>query len=364
MEVFDQVLSFISKPVSSSFEEIAFQIFRFQFDGVPAYRRFCEERGGDPSSVRSVDEIPAVASVAFKYADLSLMSDAIDRNAITFLTSGTTAGANRRGHHLVPRPSIYRASAITHLRTMLYPDRMKTAMLAMHPLPAVMPESSLSTMIGWAIEEFGTGKTFAAASRDRVDVSGAVQFLLDTTALTEPVSILGTTAALSSLFDLLRARSERIHLATGSRIMDTGGAKGQAVPLTPAESIRTAGDLLGVAPEVIVNEYGMTELCSQLYDATPFNTPGASSRAERFKIAPPWMRVIARDPVTLKPVPDGAAGLLAFFDFANVGSVSSVMTEDIGIVENHRVRVIGRSSAASARGCALAIGQFAAAAGR
>jgi hypothetical protein len=59
------------------------------------------------------------------------------------------------------------------------------------------------------------------------------------------------------------------------------------------------------------------------------------------------------------PVDDGEPGLLTFFDLANVGSVSAVMTEDVGIVEGKRVRVIGRSEMGSARGCALAIRQFA-----
>ncbi len=63
---------------------------------------------------------------------------------------------------------------------------------------------------------------------------------------------------------------------------------------------------LGVAPPFVINEYGMTELCSQLYDATPFNWPGANAGEERVKIAPPWLKVIARDPVTLRPLAAGA----------------------------------------------------------
>ena len=40
---------------------------------------------------------------------------------------------------------------------------------------------------------------------------------------------------------------------------------------------------------------------------------------------------------------DGEIGLLTFFDLANVGSVSAVMTEDLGWVERGRVRVLGRA---------------------
>ena len=111
---------------------------------------------------------------------------------------------------------------------------------------------------------------------------------------------------------------------------------------------------------MVINEYGMTELCSQLYDATPLNCPGAVDATERLKIPPRWLRVTVRDPVTLMPVADGEIGLLTFFDLANVGSVSAIMTEDLGMVESGRVRVLGRGVAGDARGCALAIGQFSA----
>jgi len=128
-----------------------------------------------------------------------------------------------------------------------------------------------------------------------------------------------------------------------------------------AEVIAQAGEMLAIAPAMVINEYGMTELCSQLYDATSFNCPGASDAQTRFKIPPPWLRVTARDPVTLRSMPDGEIGLLTFFDLANVASVSAVMTEDFGSIEQNRVRVIGRAAGGEARGCALGIGQFSAA---
>jgi hypothetical protein len=227
-----------------------------------------------------------------------------------------------------------------------------------------MPESSLATMIGWCVEEFATRTHFAAASRDRVDVEAAVAFLVDVEARREPVCILGTTAAFGAMFSELRSRDVKVRLAPGSRMMDTGGAKGQAVAMEAGEVIEQAGEILAIAPAMVINEYGMTELCSQLYDATPFNCADLANLNEqenakdRYKIPPPWLRVTARDPVTLQPMPDGEVGLLTFFDLANVGSVSAVITEDLGSVEQGRVRVHGRAQWGEARGCALGIGQF------
>lgn len=226
-----------------------------------------------------------------------------------------------------------------------------------------MPESSLAAMLSWTIEEFGTHTHLAAASRDRIDVEAATGFLAGVEARREPVCILGTTAAFTALFKRLLSTGVKFRLAPGSRMMDTGGAKGQAVPVQPAEVVERAGELLAIAPAMVVNEYGMTELCSQLYDATDFNCPGVPNMnaQDRYKLPPPWLRATARDPVSLRPLPDGAIGLLAFFDLANVGSVSALMTEDLGSVERGRVRVLGRAIGLEARGCALAIGQFSAA---
>ncbi len=363
MPIYEQVLTFIHRPEPESFQRLALDVFRNQFEAVGAYRRYCEGRGVEPGAVRFVDEVPAVSNVAFKYADFAIDGAAQSAEAAIFLTSGTTQGRERRGRHIVVRPGIYRASAIAHLRTMLFPDARRVAILAMHPTADVMPESSLAAMIGWCIEEFGTRTHLAAASRDRLDLEAATGFLADAEARREPVCILGTTAAFAALFSELRSGGVKLRLAPGSRMMDTGGTKGQAVPMQAAEVIGRAGDLLAIAPAMVVNEYGMTELCSQLYDATAFNCPGVSNTnaPERFKIPPPWLRVTARDPVTLRPMPDGEIGLLTFFDLANVGSVSAVMTEDLGWVERGRVRVLGRATGREARGCALAIGQFSAA---
>ena len=360
MSIYEQVLTFIHRPENKLFERVALEVFRYQYERVGAYRRYCEGRGADPDSVRSIDEIPAVSNVAFKYADLASEGAADSPGAAIFLTSGTTQGRERRGRHIVSRPEVYRASAIAHLRTMLFPDARRMAMLAMHPTADAMPESSLSAMVSWSIEEFATGARLAAASRDRVNVAAAIAFLGECEARREPICIMGTTASFAALLSALRDGGMKLRLASGSRMMDTGGAKGQALPMQASEVIARAGEALGIAPAMVINEYGMTELCSQLYDATSFNCAGVSDVQERFKIPPPWLRVTARDPVTLRPMPDGEIGLLTFFDLANVGSVSAIMTEDLGFVERGRVRVLGRAAGGEVRGCALGIGQFSA----
>lgn len=366
-QIYEQVLSFIHNPEPACFEPLALLVFRHQFATVDAYRRYCLSLGATAESVRSLDQIPAVSSLAFKYADLGGANDSRASGALTFLTSGTTAGRGHRGQHRVPHPEIYRASAIAHLGAMVFPDQRRLTMLAIHPTADRMPESSLSRMISWCIEEFGNGTSLCAADRGGVDAHAALDFLRDVGTRGEPVCILGTTAAIAALFRALYGANELIRLAPASRLMDTGGAKGQVVALEASQVAALAESRLSIDSDHVINEYGMTELCSQLYDATLFNTPRIAPSWPRVKLAPPWLRVSTIDPVTDLPVSAGQPGLLRFFDLANVGSVSAVTTEDIGIVEHDhgrdRVRVLGRAGAAEARGCALALAEFAAADG-
>lgn len=356
MPIYQKALAFIARPDPAQLQALALDIFRHQFETVASYRDYCLSIGLHPEDARTVDDIPAVSTLAFKHARLAGAEEGPD--ARTFMTSGTTIGRGQRGSHVVTHPEIYRASAISHLQCMLFPDGSRMRMLTMHPTADRMPESSLSQMISWCVEEFGAERVLCAADRKGIEPNGACEFLAEAQLDQAAVCILGTTASLGALFAHMDQRGIRFKLALGSRMMDTGGAKGQSVPLDTKAVCAHAARLLGVESALVINEYGMTELCSQLYDATSFNSDEDARATDRVKIAPPWLSAAAVDPVTLKPVAPGELGMLRFFDLANVGSVSAILTEDFGIVSGNRVRVIGRAGKTEPRGCALAIEQF------
>jgi hypothetical protein len=360
MSIYDEVLSFIEAPREESFEPLALEVFRYQFSHVAPYREYCVQRGVTSEAVHSLDQVPAISTVAFKYARLESCA-APSPAARLFLTSGTTAGKGDRGRHMVIRPEIYRASALTHLRRMLFPDGARMPIIALHPTTDRMPESSLSQMISWCIEKFGTSPTLCAATRRGIETATAIEFLNGMERRGAPVCILGTTASFAALFEAMRTRKIVLHLPSGSRLMDTGGAKGQITPLSAEAMVSRSEVMLGIPEPFVVNEYGMTEMCSQLYDATTFNSSDDSPPNRRSKLPPPWLRPVALDPVNLEPVNEGEIGLLSFFDLANAGSVSALMTEDLGVIENGAVRVLGRAAGGDPRGCALAIEEFASA---
>ena len=359
IKLFQEVLSYINAPEPARFESLALRVFRYQAVHVPVYRSYLARLDVDPLTIDSLEEIPPISTLAFKYAWIENELHPESAGSCVFLTSGTSIGRNERGRHLVPAPAIYRASAMRHLQRMMFPDRARMAILSLHPCAEQMPESSLAQMISWCIDEFGDGNARCAATRVSVDVAQAAEFLHAAQRFNRRVCILGTTASCAALFAALRASGTTILLPTGSRLMDTGGAKGQLVPLSPEQVITEAHELLGIQPALVINEYGMTEMCSQLYDATGFNSGFKARQGMRTKLAPPWLRPAALDPITLKPNTGTEPGVLAFFDLANVGSISALMTEDVGIVQGDAVMVLGRAAAADPRGCALSIEQFA-----
>lgn len=278
MSIHREVLNFIHHPDPARFEPLALAVFGRQLELVEPYRRFCERLGACAATVGSVAAIPPVSTAAFKYVELS--GGPPQR---IFLTSGTTSGRARRGRHFISGLELYRASALGHLERMLFPDHRRLRMLALHPTADLMPESSLSQMISWCIESFSAGPSLCCATPARVETQPALDFLRAAATAGAPVCILATTAALLTLFEHLRVSNVRLSLADGSRLMDTGGPKGQLKPLEPGDVRALAHRYLGVIPQLVINEYGMTELCSQLYDATPFNRPGLPVGEERVK---------------------------------------------------------------------------------
>ena len=113
---------------------------------------------------------------------------------------------------------------------------------------------------------------------------------------------------------------------------------------------RLAGRL-GIAPSSVINEFGMTELLSQRY--APLTLGGSPPLR-----GPPWLLSRALHPETLEELPEGEVGVLNHFDLANVGSVCSVLTEDLGAVRENAVRWVGRSPGAPPRGCSLATAEL------
>ena len=333
---------------SVKFEELALRAFNAQFQHNVAYRHFCEAKNIVPEKVEAWDHVPMVPATAFRY--LSLVTGSPDAVEAVFHTSGTKSAKVAPGRHLVSRPSLYRASLLPTFRKYLVPDVSKIRFVSLIPSPIESPNSSLSYMVGAAAEAMSS-EVHWVVNRDGVLNATGLRKVLDDAALQgEEVLILGTASAFVHWLDQLRGEELR-PLPPGSRIMETGGFKTRMRYITKEQLHESLAAAVGLEPDRIVNEYGMTELLSQLYESRLTEW----DERQEGHMPPPWLKVRALNPTTLAPVEEHEPGLLAFFDLANLGSVCHVLTEDVGYVRDGNIHLEGRFSGSEPRGCSRAM---------
>jgi hypothetical protein len=347
------------------FERLAMRVFTWQYASNEVYRRFAEGRGATPDSVRSWEDVPAVPAAAFK--QLPLVSGDPRQVERVFRTSGTSVG--RRGQHPVQSLALYHASLLPPFRKHVVPES-DLPFLSLIPSPEVQPDSSLSAMVGAAMAAFGADGSAWLATAEGVDFAAFERALALFERSRRPVLVLGTAFAFVHWMDAsAHCKPSRFRLPPGSRVLETGGFKGRSRAVSREGLYAALANRLGIAPEWIVNEYGMTELLSQYYEPGIGQTPLpgvslADSLAVRRLVPPPWLRFRVLDPSTLDPVPDGERGLIAHFDLANVGSVSAVLTQDVGFRDGDGLKLIGRTPGAEPRGCSVAMDELLSAAAR
>lgn len=334
-------------PDENRFEELAARVYEHQMAHNAVYRSYVERRGVTPSTWK---EVPPVPTEAFKH--VPLCSGDPERASRLFETSGTSG--TRRGTRYVLHEELYRASLLASFERHLLHDGARPALVSLIPDPEDAPRSSLSYMIGAVADHFGLATTWAMHPRDGLLQDALVDALRDAE---EPLLVVGTAFAFVHWLDACEALGLAFELPAGSRVMETGGFKGRSRAVPREHLYAELRDRLGVPPERVVNEYGMTELFSQYYEPVLRSRP-VPALHERHHEPPPWMRFQVLDPASLEPLPAGERGLVHHFDLANVGAVASILTEDTGVRSERGLTSIARFEGAEPRGCSLAVDQL------
>jgi len=308
------------------FNDVALEIFRYQYEHNSLYRLFADSLGINAAQVSSYDRIPFLPVSFFKTH--KVVTGSFTEEAV-FESSGTTGTTTSR--HYVADFTLYEES-FTRGWKLFYGDISQYNIFALLPSYLERQNSSLVYMVDRLL--WKSDLTFGGFYLH--DLEKLATEIRNALAGNKKVMLLGVTYALLDL-------AEQYPLPlTGAVVVETGGMKGRREEITRAELHETLIKAFSVTS--IHSEYGMTELMSQAW-----------SQGGGLFTCPPWMKVLVsdtNDPLTLLPA--GRTGGINVIDLANLHSCSFIATQDLGrLNDSGQFEVLGRFDSSDVRGCSL-----------
>lgn len=310
------------------FRSIALEVFLFQFENNPVYKKYATAVRKTPGVVKELTDIPFLPVSFFKSHQIKTTSF---RPELVFESSGTTGSVSSR--HYVKDAGLYLKSFSNGFKK-FYGDIRQYCIIGLLPSYLERGNSSLVYMVDHLIKKSGH-----AASGFYLHGFHELSLLLGELERSGQKTILiGVTYA------LLEFAGQHPQQLSNTIVMETGGMKGRGRELTKAELYHLLQVGLGVS--AIHSEYGMTELLSQAY--------GIDGKL----VVPPWMMVLLRDETDPFTVFESAvaSGGINIIDLANLYSCSFIATDDIG--KSHTdggFEVLGRMDHSDIRGCSLMV---------
>ena len=307
----------------SNFEEIALEVFEFQYRNNPIYKRFVDYLG--KTKPTSIFEIPFLPISFFKTHEIRCFQKNI---AIHFKSSGT--GGNRSNHYVEDLEMYSRSFEPTYRNQIGNPEEQ--VIIALLPNYIEQGESSLVYMVHALIQQSNNSLSgFYLNDLDKLNA--AYKTALQSG---KKVIVFGVSYALLDLAE------QKIDLSQAT-IIETGGMKGRRKELTKEELHKELIDGLNVT--YIASEYGMSELLSQAY-----------SDKNGVFTTPPWMKILIRDVNdALSFEAERKTGGINVIDLANLYSCSFIATQDLGKVFGNSFQLLGRFDNSDIRGCNLLV---------
>lgn len=315
----------IFDPSFDNFEQKAIDLCHFQLENNPVYRQFVELANKQSSNINSLEDIPFLPIEFFK--SQTVKSGSFEPE-LTFLSSGTTGSNPSR--HPIRDLNLYEKSFTRGFRY-FYGEPKNWAILALLPTYLDNPNASLVYMVDSLIRQ----SQYPQSGFFKEDFSVLREQLLTLKKQKVPTLLMGVSYALLNLADQYPMD------LSGITVMETGGMKGQREEwVREALHHRLKSQF---NQKNIHSEYGMTELLSQAY-----------SYGDGYFQAPPWMKVLVRDPYDPFDVQETGKGALTIIDLANIHSCAFIATQDLGEKwEDGTFQVLGRFDHADVRGCNL-----------
>lgn len=329
----DKVLA-VTEP---GFEDLALELFHFQYRNNPLYREYTDAIRVNPDAVKSLSEIPFLPISFYK---THLVQSTSFEAAVVFESSGTTGTVNSR--HYIKDIDLYKQSFIKEFE-LFYGPVKDWCIIGLLPSYLERQNSSLVFMVNELIRLSGhAGSGFYLNEFDKLS-----SVLNDMEAQQQKTLLIGVTFGLLDFAEIYSSKPGKKSLRH-TTIMETGGMKGRRKEMVRQEVHDILTRSFGVF--TIHSEYGMTELLSQAYS----NGNGI------FK-CPPWMKILLRDeedPFEIRmPRSETVApfrGIINVIDLANIYSCCFIATDDAGkLYSDGNFEVLGRMDNSDLRGCSL-----------
>ncbi|MGB0748661.1 MAG: acyl-protein synthetase [Magnetospiraceae bacterium] len=296
----------------------------------PDYRRIVAVAHPGWEQATRLDQLPFLPVGLFKQDPLSSIDPATITGWVT--SSGTTGNPARLPLDAAASRAQARALA-AQLMEVFGPARLPMILLADRAaVSGATLSAGAAAVLG--VMRSGFDHLFLLDADGQVDRPGLDAFLERHG--DGPFALFGFTFQVWQALERLRGKD-----FTRGILLHGGGWKKLMEQAVSAEVFRQAlQDATGLTR--VVDYYGMAEQIGTLHLET---APGL------FR-PPAFARVIARDPVTLAPLPHGAAGVLQLFSLLPRSYPGhSLLTEDLGVTDPSGFRVLGRVPKSVARGC-------------
>ena len=332
-----------------NFEDLALEIFQFQYRHNSIYRTYVDMLKFNPREINKLPDIPFLPIQFFK---THLVKTTDFEPAYEFQSSGTSQTIN--SHHFIGDIELYRQS-FTRGFELFYGPVESWCIIGLLPSYLERQHSSLVFMVSELIRKSGHEQSgFYLYEYEKLHDT-----LKNLEQKKQKTLLIGVT------FALLDFAKEYPFLLKHTVIMETGGMKGRREEIVRDEVqqlLKTKFQL-----DVIHSEYGMTELLSQAY-----------SKGKGIFYCPPWMKVLIRDEEDPLSVQMAVAnrqpgselahdaqltihdsrlttkGVINVIDLANIYSCSFIATDDAGkLYGDGGFEVIGRIDNSDIRGCSL-----------
>ncbi|MCB9707680.1 MAG: hypothetical protein H6714_02660 [Myxococcales bacterium] len=318
------------------------RVLSWQYTHVKPYQRFVDAQSLQSSAKDR--RWPALPADIFRHARVSGHAPQWDRKH--FLTSATTD--HTQGQHFLRETTLYDQAAFLAARYALFPDDVSLPLLILAPSEEDAPRSSLSYMLARFLAWFPHKDSTYIWQNNHLDIRLLSQRLDSACHCRQPVALLGTALAFAHA---LKSLETTWRLPLHSRVMLTGGFKGKVHDVSFQDLRQSIATTFAIPEDFIVGEYGMTEVSSQLYTLNLRNASLDLPIRREDYWAPGWTRVSVVLPETGCPAPPGEVGIIRIDDLANLDSVASIQTSDLGVLSTHGLTLLGRAQHAGMRGC-------------